>query len=175
LRVRSSADAFLARLGAGELAHPGGTLLAHLRRTADLLDAWGGDEDVVLAGLCHAAYGTTGFPIALLDIGEREQLRAVVGERAEHLVRIYCACDRQATYPRLGQVPLCLTDRFAGKDVGLDAADASGFAGITMANEVDIVLAGGASAAEVATLVRDSAVHAPGLARRALDALSLEA
>ncbi len=36
------------------MAHPGGTLLEHLRRVAALLRSWGADPAVEVAGLCHA-------------------------------------------------------------------------------------------------------------------------
>jgi hypothetical protein len=56
----------LGRLGAADIPHPGGRLLAHLVRTHDQLAAWDQAPEVCLAGLCHAAYGTDGFPTALL-------------------------------------------------------------------------------------------------------------
>jgi hypothetical protein len=47
---------------AGEVPHPGGTLLAHLRRTHAPLEAWQARPAVRLAGLCHAFYSTDGVP-----------------------------------------------------------------------------------------------------------------
>jgi hypothetical protein len=55
--------------GADSVEHPGGTLLEHLRRVADRLGRQGADPDTVAAGLCHAAYGTAGFPQASPEDG----------------------------------------------------------------------------------------------------------
>jgi (p)ppGpp synthase/HD superfamily hydrolase len=84
---------FLLARGAGQLAHPGGTLHAHLNRVAALLAEWGADEDLQVAGLCHASYGTDGFGQALLTLDERPVLRALAGARVESLV--YGASLRQ--------------------------------------------------------------------------------
>ena len=54
----------LASRGAAGIAHPGGTLLAHLERVHALLTEWGARPAVRLAGLCHAYYGTDRFPAA---------------------------------------------------------------------------------------------------------------
>jgi hypothetical protein len=60
-RVEAAQKLLRAR-GAGGLPHPGGTLLEHLSRVRAQLAAWGAAPAVQLAGLCHAAYGTDGFP-----------------------------------------------------------------------------------------------------------------
>lgn len=53
---------FLHAHRAGEIAHLNGPLLEHLERTELLLSPWGCSETASLAGLCHAVYGTDGFP-----------------------------------------------------------------------------------------------------------------
>lgn len=73
---------FLAARGAGELPHPGGTLLAHLERVHALLCEWQARPAVRLAGLCHAFYGTDGFPTALGEVTGRNELAAVIGDEA---------------------------------------------------------------------------------------------
>src|SRR4029079_13032326 len=60
--VMIAIEEFLIARGAAELRHPGGTLLAHLRRTHDTLAGWGARPALRLAGLAHATYGTDGFP-----------------------------------------------------------------------------------------------------------------
>ena len=47
---------------AAHIQHPGGTLMAHLKRVKALLDSWGARPALAAAGLCHAFYGTDGFP-----------------------------------------------------------------------------------------------------------------
>jgi hypothetical protein len=63
----AAAIELLVSRGAHEITHPGGTLLAHLERVHALLDQWGARPALRLAGLCHAFYGTDGFPAALGD------------------------------------------------------------------------------------------------------------
>ena len=153
----TAALALLDELGAGDITHPGGDLRSHLVRTHDTLRAWAAPDDVCLAGLIHAAYGTDGFPVPLLALDERPRLRSIVGDAAEAIVYRYCSCSRQVSYARLGEVPWPLTDRFTGEVVLLDADEASAFAVLTVANERDVVQAGGVDApgaAAVEDLVR---------------------
>jgi hypothetical protein len=56
----------------------------------------------MLAGLCHAAYGTDGFATALVSTSQRTQVQTVIGTDAEAIVYFYAACDRGAFYPALG-------------------------------------------------------------------------
>ncbi|MFG2000350.1 alpha/beta fold hydrolase [Spirillospora sp. NPDC048911] len=130
--------ALLRDLGAGQVAHPGGNLLDHLQRVCELVESWGGGRRVRLAALCHAAYGTDGFPHALLPRGRRGRLQAAIGDEAESLVYLYDACDRSTTYTRLGASPLPLTDRFTGEVIALADADLTDFALLTIANELDV-------------------------------------
>ncbi|MFH9352372.1 DUF6817 domain-containing protein [Kitasatospora sp. NPDC017646] len=135
----SHVEEFLRAHDADRIPHPGGTLLEHLARVADLLAAWGTDSAVQAAGLCHAAYGTDGFDGALLALDEREVLVELVGGRAEALVYLYASCGRAAVYPRLGrdEVPL-FHDRFTGQDHTPPEEDLRAFLAITAANELDV-------------------------------------
>jgi hypothetical protein len=132
------AVALLTERGAGGLAHPGGTLLEHLRRVHTTLRDWDEPDEVALAGLTHAAYGTAGFGEALLTLDERYLLRDTIGATAERIVYLYCACDRNAVYPLMGQAAPPFRNRFTGADERLDAEDLRRFADITAANEIDI-------------------------------------
>ncbi|MEV7097256.1 alpha/beta fold hydrolase [Amycolatopsis sp. NPDC051045] len=130
--------ALLRDLGARQVDHPGGTLLDHLRRVHEQVAGWGGSRRARLAALCHAAYGTDGFPHPLLPPDRRARLRAAIGDDAEALVHLYGACDRSKTYAHLGTTPLPLTNRFTGEIVSLAADDLTDFALITIANELDV-------------------------------------
>ena len=130
--------ALLRDLGAGQIDHPGGNLLDHVRRVHELVVSWGGGRRVRLAALCHATYGTDGFPTALLPLDRRARLRGAIGDEAEALVYLYDACDRSKTYARLGATPLPLTDRFTGEVVALTGTDLTDFALLTIANELDV-------------------------------------
>lgn len=52
----------LREFGADTIAHPGGTLLTHLQRVQARLATWKARPALQLVGLCHAFYGTDGFP-----------------------------------------------------------------------------------------------------------------
>ncbi|HEY5025684.1 MAG TPA: hypothetical protein VII76_11975 [Acidimicrobiales bacterium] len=130
----------LVERGANAIEHPGGTLLAHLRRVAALLDAWGAPDGVQTAGLCHACYGTDGFSVSLLGLDERQVLAARIGRRPEAWVYRYASCDRGAVYPELGTPgPLRFRDRFTGDTSTLSELEAAVLAEITAANELDLV------------------------------------
>lgn len=125
--------------GADTIAHPGGTLLAHLERVRETLRQWGSGETVELAGLCHASYGTDGFATALFELSERDTVTEAIGAAAEQLVYLYGSCDRRRTYPNLtGQEPIAFHDRFSGDTAFPDHAAVRAFLEITAANELDV-------------------------------------
>ncbi|MFF3845426.1 DUF6817 domain-containing protein [Streptomyces sp. NPDC002328] len=132
------AEALLLDLGAGTLAHPGGTLLAHLRRVRSRLAAWEARPALRLAGLCHAFYGTDGFPEPLLPLDRRRELADAVGREAEELVYLYASCDRRATYPGLTGPAPCFHDRFSGVRWTPAPRALRDFAELTAANELDL-------------------------------------
>ncbi|MBM7771198.1 hypothetical protein JOD54_001402 [Actinokineospora baliensis] len=130
-------EEFLAARGAGELPHPGGTLLAHLARTRDALAAWGARPALQTAGLAHAAYGTDGFPHALLSPHERPTLVDLLGVEAEAIVYAYCALDRAFSYPRL--LTGVVRDRFTGTSTQVDSGLLRDIVELTYANELDVM------------------------------------
>jgi hypothetical protein len=124
--------------GAAGIEHPGGTLLAHLVRVGDLLASWGARPALATAGLCHAFYGTDGFPRALLALDHRTELAAAVGEEAEAIVYFYASCDRQTSYRTLAADDAEFVDRFTGARIRPSLARRRDFAELTAANELDI-------------------------------------
>jgi hypothetical protein len=146
---------FLLERGADQMAHPGGTLYEHLVRVAELLAAWGADEDLQAAGLCHACYGTDGYPEALLASSERPVLADLIGTRAESLVYLYGSCDRDAVYPALGRAgPVSFRDRLTGRTHTPPDPDVRAFTELTAANELDIILHNPATAAQHGAALR---------------------
>ncbi|WP_267242477.1 alpha/beta fold hydrolase [Streptomyces sp. PR69] len=165
------ARALLRAACAGQAAHPDGALLDHLQRVHELVASWGGSRRTRLAALCHAAYGTDGFPRALLPLDRRARLRTAIGDEAEALVYRYAACDRSKTYARLGATPLPLTDRFTGEVVVLAGADLTDFAVLTIANELDVARTASLTPEarrEIRALVAALAGYVPDVAARAL-------
>ncbi|WP_230329486.1 DUF6817 domain-containing protein [Nocardia aurantiaca] len=140
LASRSSrVERFLRDRGADTIDHPGGTLLAHLRRVAGTLAAWGHDGDLQLAGLAHAVYGTDGFDLALVELPDRPMVVELVGARAEALIYQYAACDRGTVYPRIDATPVVFLDRFTGGEFEPTALDFKAFLELSVANELDVV------------------------------------
>lgn len=76
---------FLKQNNAASNGHSGRNLIDHLVGTADLLAQWNCDMDVVLAGLCHSVYGTDSYHTVTIDHSRRDEIRALIGERAERL------------------------------------------------------------------------------------------
>jgi hypothetical protein len=108
----AAAVSFLGSIGTQKVDHSSAGLFAHLEATSDLLRRWGNSDDICLAGLCHAVYGTDGFETALLEISQRDEVKAAIGEAAEAVVYFYASCDRKFFYPLIGSTPLRFRDRF---------------------------------------------------------------
>ena len=150
--------AWLVARGADRIAHLSGNLLEHLQRTARRLEAWGADPVLVAAGLCHAAYGTQGFPTALLRLDERAALRELLGHEAEAIVYAYCACDR--AHALAGSCEL--RDRFNGQHWLPSGRMSRQLAELTAANELDVVEHAPCDAAQLAgigALIGRGAAH----------------
>jgi hypothetical protein len=122
----------LAERGAGKVPHPGGSLLEHVWRTAARLQSWGAAPELVAAGACHAAYGTAGFPTALVSLSERGWLRERIGDHAESIVYAYCASDRTQP-PHAAQ-----RNRFTGEWQQPSGWLRRALAELTAANELDV-------------------------------------
>jgi hypothetical protein len=170
--VTAPGSALLRARGAADVPHPGGTLDAHLGRVADLLARFGASEVARAAGACHAAYGTDGFPRALLALDERHRLRDAIGPAAEGLVYRYCSCDRAATHHCLGADPVPFADRFTGETVPVVREELRDFAVLTVANEVDVTAHAGLLPADrraLRALTRSVADLLPDAARIAAD------
>ncbi|CAM5618476.1 DUF6817 domain-containing protein [Streptomyces griseorubiginosus] len=123
---------------ASHFEHPGGTLLAHLERVEALLASWGGRPALRAAGLCHAFYGTDGFPLQLLNLEHRADLAEAIGADAEALAYLYASCDRKATYRTFAEDDGMLLDRFTGARVQPNLGQRRDLAELTAANELDL-------------------------------------
>jgi hypothetical protein len=124
--------------GAVDIPHPGGTLFDHLNRVADRMHRLGLAPHVQAAGRTHAAYGTDGFDVTLLDLGQRATLRDLVGVQAEELVYLYGSCDRSRTWTALPQAKT-VWDRFTGGVQAPSTTVLRAFVDLTILNELDVV------------------------------------
>ena len=128
----------LRRRGAADVPHPGGTLLVHLQRVEERLRHHGADDVLRLAALAHAAYGTDGFDTALLTLSERHILVEATNDDVEHLVYLYGACDRSASWPTLSETHE-IHDRWTGRVVRPSAHVLARFVDLSIVNELDVV------------------------------------
>ncbi|MFC0623037.1 DUF6817 domain-containing protein [Kribbella deserti] len=132
-------DGLLLVRGADDLEHAGGTLFVHLHRVARRLSGLGASQDLVLAALAHAAYGTDGFPSSLFDWQtERGVLSSVIGAEAEQLVYRYGCCAREASWPGLAE-HRTVQDRFTGASYELTDDELRDFADLSIVNELDVL------------------------------------
>ena len=76
---------FLIENGVEDQLHTGRGLLSHLLGTAELLMKWKCSPDVVIAGLCHSIYGTESYRPITIDHSRRDEVRELIGDRAEML------------------------------------------------------------------------------------------
>ena len=118
--MKLAAD-YLVGLGIDTIGHTGDTFLSHVLGVYHLLLECGRDEEVCLAGLFHSIYGTETTRGFALPLARREEIRSLVGERAERLAYLNCALDR-ATLDRAvesDREPFLVTDRLEGREVEL--------------------------------------------------------
>jgi len=76
---------FLLDNGVNDKVHSSRSLLDHLLGVAEILMSWECDKDIVLAGLCHSIYGTDSYHTVTIDHSMRDEVRELIGERAEAL------------------------------------------------------------------------------------------
>lgn len=128
----------LEALGAG-IDHINGSLIKHLKGTHHLLQCWGANDELCIAGLYHALYGTSGFANHLISHHDRNQAQVILGEKSEKIVYTYCACDRDFFWPQIGikQDPIFL-NRFTNEQYQLTLEELQQFCELTVANELEI-------------------------------------
>ena len=111
---------FLASCGTEKIEHTGeNSFLAHLTAVYWDLKRWGYEEHICLVGLFHSIYGTDKFRRFALPLEQRNDVRDLIGERAERLAYFFCAMDRQSFDESLAREipPYSMKDRFTGETV----------------------------------------------------------
>lgn len=91
------------------VSHSGRSFFTHLSQTAGILAHLGMPDYLVHAALCHSMYGTDYFKINGKLVG-RDELRGLIGEKAEGLVHLFCSLDRR-------------TDRLIARDFDVSSDD----------------------------------------------------
>ncbi len=130
----------LKELGAEEFAHLNGDLYVHLLGTHELLRAWGNSDDICMAGLYHAVYGTDGLPSGLVELSDRPRIATIIGHEAEELVYLYAACERSVVYPQIGRSKVVtFSNRFTHQERPLLHGELVALCELTLANELEIV------------------------------------
>ena len=126
---------FLNEKGAANISHSNRTLMTHLQGTYDILKQWGMDESVCLAGLFHSVYGTDAFSLQPVARDESQQVVALIGERAEHLVNLYCSVSRKTLF--LANKPEDILFRIDNCKEDISNADMCGLLHIEYANLIE--------------------------------------
>ena len=116
---------FLQELGTDSVDHSDRKFLAHLVGVYSDLKTWGCDEVVCRVGMFHSIYGTQKFQKFCLPLDRREEVRQLIGDRAEWLAYVNCFMDRES-FDRavLTQGPTYhVRQRVSGEDIELSADD----------------------------------------------------
>ncbi len=116
---------FLVGMGIDQVPHTHKTYLAHLIAVSRSLESQGYSQDVCRAGLFHSIYGTERFQGFTLPLGRRDEVRALIGDRAERLAYLNCAMDRASLDRALEQAAESyrIRDRLTGEDLALSEHD----------------------------------------------------
>ena len=131
---------FLESRSVEDVAHVHGNMLPHLEGTFELLQKWGNPAPLCIAGLCHSVYGTDNFEVAILDVSQRDELRALIGPEAEAIVYLFASCDRRHLYEQVGRSsPIQIRNRFTGEVFVPDSLSLKMFFELTFANELQLV------------------------------------
>jgi hypothetical protein len=116
---------FLVGMGVEQVPHTHKSYLAHLIAVYRSLEGQGRPEDVCRAGMFHSIYGTERFRGFTLPLERRDEIRALIGERAERLAYVNCAMQRATFDAALeqGAGPYRIKDRISGQEVELSEKD----------------------------------------------------
>jgi hypothetical protein len=116
---------FLVGMGMEQIPHTDKSYLAHLIAVYRLLESQGYSQDVCRAGMFHSIYGTEKFQGFTLPLARRDEVRALIGDRAERLAYLNCAMDRASFDRALSRrdEPYRIVDRISGESVELSRAD----------------------------------------------------
>lgn len=116
---------FFKALDTSGVSHTGGTYMGHCFAVYRDMQAWGYDEELALAGLFHSIYGTELFQRFKLDVGRRDEVRALIGERAERLAYLNCAVNYESFDAEVLRAtpPYRMVNRLEGGEIDISPED----------------------------------------------------
>ncbi len=116
---------YLLGIGIEQVPHTHKSYLAHLIAVFRDLESEGCPQDVCRAGMFHSIYGTEKFQGFTLPLDRRDEVRALIGDRAEYLAYLNCAMDRASFDGAIDRKiePLPIIDRITGQEVHLTQHD----------------------------------------------------
>ena len=114
---------FLIQIGADQVSHTDKGYLAHAIGVYNDLKKWACDEELTRVGVLHSIYGTELFQRFTLPLERRDEVRELIGDRAELIAYLNCAMDRTHFDAELLKScgPYQVLDRFTGE--AIDVAD----------------------------------------------------
>ena len=112
---------YIVQLGAAKIPHSGTTYLAHAVGVYKYMKSWEADDEMCRAAMFHSIYGTEGFQDYTLSLDRRQELRALIGNRAELLAYANCAMDRTTFFAQVDnhQDRYLIADRLSGEHLDL--------------------------------------------------------
>ena len=108
-----------------EVEHTDGSYLGHCASVYRDMKRWGADEELAQAGFFHSVYGTVLFQKFKLELDRREDIRDLIGERAERLAYLNCSVvyDQFDAEVTRGAAPFHMANRFTGETAEVSEDD----------------------------------------------------
>jgi hypothetical protein len=116
---------FIRAVGANDVEHSQRTYLAHAIGVHNDMKRWGGDDELCRAAMFHSIYGTELFQRFTVPLDRRDDVRELIGERAEWFAYLNCAMNRAQFDRSVFQTegPYSVRDRFTGEQVPMTEGD----------------------------------------------------
>jgi hypothetical protein len=109
-------------LATEDVEHTEGTYTGHCFTVYRDMQKWGFDEELARAGLFHSIYGTGLFQRFKLPVEKRQEVRELIGERAERLAYLNCSIiydEFDEELARRGEI-FRMTSRLTGESIELN-------------------------------------------------------
>lgn len=134
--------AYLQQQNAIAFPHDVGSFDAHLLGTWRILSCWRQPREIARGGCFHSIYGTDVYPLALVDLQQREAIATLIGASAEALVFLFCTLDRRDLRRQLlalGQIPDAIAARnwATGETLNLPATVVAAYLVVELANTAE--------------------------------------